>query len=333
MSSFNIVKYSEEYENKWDKFIFNRSINGTFLQSRQFLNYHPSDRFKDASLLIQKGTSLIAVIPACEVHEDGRKIFISHKGSTFGGIVLDRENYNIKTLEEIMPLLDGYLATEGFDSAVIHQTSDIFSERSMDLIDYYYFKNGWDSYSEVSFYVDLERAPDDIISGFSSSRRRDYKYSLKNDLYFKKMDSDEEIIQFHSLLSSNLEKFNARPVHTTAELLDFKNKRLQDIVDFYGVYTGEGKMVAASMLFYFANDVLHTQYLAQSQDFSDKKLYAMEFLDCNLIQLAKEKGFKKFSFGISTEEHGKVLNIGLASFKEGFGCDFCVNKTYLKKYS
>ena len=57
----------------------------------------------------------------------------------------------------------------------------------------------------------------------------------------------------------------------------------------------------------------------------------MEFMDTNMIKVAKDSGFEYFSFGISTEDHGKVLNEGLALFKEGFGTEYSVNRTYYKE--
>ena len=117
------------------------------------------------------------------------------------------------------------------------------------------------------------------------------------------------------------------PVHSLTELIDFKNSRLVDVVDFYGVFYKE-VMIAGAMLFYFGKEVLHTQYLAQDVSFSN--LFTMNFLNYNLIKLAKDNGFNKFSFGISTENCGKTLNKGLAIFKEGFGTQFCNNRSYFK---
>ena len=74
--------------------------------------------------------------------------------------------------------------------------------------------------------------------------------------------------------------------------------------------------------------MFHTQYLAAHPDYLC--LYPMEFMDTNMIKVAKEQGYEYFSFGISTEEHGKVLNEGLALFKEGFGSSYSVNRSYYK---
>ena len=49
---FRFEKYEDSLEEQWDKFIAEKSINGTFLQSRRFFNYHPAGRFKDVSLVV-----------------------------------------------------------------------------------------------------------------------------------------------------------------------------------------------------------------------------------------------------------------------------------------
>ena len=327
--SLEMVKYEEKYADKWDRLVLNESVNGTFLQTRNFLNYHPEGRFQDASVLVMQGSNIVAVIPACDVEDEGKRCFFSHKGSTFGGIVIDRKKYNISILDELIPALDGYLIEEGFESAILKTTSAIFAERPMDLQDYYLFKNGYNQFDEISFYVDIKNAPTDLLSILSTSRRRDYRYSLKNDLQFKRLVTEKEIAEFYEILKKNLMKFDSKPVHTLDELLEFKNHRLSDVVDFYGVFLGD-RMVAGTMLFYFADKVVHTQYLAQDLEYAN--LMLMNFMDYNLLELTREKNFDKFSFGISTEERGKVLNKGLALFKEGFGCNYCVNRSYVKTF-
>lgn len=46
-----LEEYTDIYAERWDRFVLKESINGTFLQTRKFLNYHPKDRFTDSSLV------------------------------------------------------------------------------------------------------------------------------------------------------------------------------------------------------------------------------------------------------------------------------------------
>lgn len=328
MVNLRIEQYNEEFEEKWDKFILNDSINGTFLQTRNFLNYHHKDRFFDGSLIIYKGNNtVIATIPASTIYEDKEKIFYSHMGTTFGGIIINRSFNNIEHMDGIIQVLNNYLKENNYDKIFLKNTSQLFAKGNVNLIDYFLFKDGYKYYDEISFYIDFKEYKEPIISNFTSSRRRDYKYSLKNNLEFKKLTTVKEIELFYNILCNNLEKFNSKPVHSLDELIDFKQNRLKNIVDFYGVYT-ENNLIAGSMVFKFGSEVFHTQYLAADQRYLS--LFPMNFIDTNLISIAKEEGFEYFSFGISTEDSGKVLNYNLAEFKEGFGTDYSINKTYYK---
>lgn len=332
MIELKIKTYDDNYSEKWDDFVMNHSVNGTFLQTKNFLDYH-GDRFDDASIIIYKGNdTTVAVISACTIYEDGKKIFSAHQGSTFGGIVIADNFYNIEHVEAIVTVLEEYLIENEYNEVCLKCTSDIFARQNGNLLYYFLFQRGYISYDEISFYVDFGQYNADIASNFNAGRRRDYKYSLKNGLAFRRIETADEIRTFYDILCGNLLKFDAKPVHSFEEITDFKESRLRDIVEFYGVFYGE-HMIASSMIFVFdnvgGNAVFHTQYLAADQ--SSLKMYPMNFMDYNLIQTARDRGFRYFSFGTSTHEHGKVLNKPLAEFKEGFGTQYGVNKTYVKR--
>lgn len=75
------------------------------------------------------------------------------------------------------------------------------------------------------------------------------------------------------------------------------------------------------MLFYFNNvKVAHTQYLAALSEYN--KLSPMTFVYYSLIQKMREAGFHKLSWGITTEDMGRILNMGLVTSKEEFGSDY-----------
>jgi hypothetical protein len=72
---YKIVSYDHSYESQWDNFIHTDSVNSTFLQSRNFLNYHPKERFVDISVLLFKENVLVAVVPGCSTDDEGKKTF------------------------------------------------------------------------------------------------------------------------------------------------------------------------------------------------------------------------------------------------------------------
>lgn len=327
-SSLTIERYQDSMSNDWDSFINSKSVNGTFLQSRRFLSYHPENRFEDYSLVIRKGQEIVGVIPACRLIDGNEVIFFSHLGSTFGGYILSPKYLSINSTVALIGQVDELLKNEGFNSAVLKQTSDIFCKKNTASLEYALQHEGYSSMMELSFVIDFEDYKDPVEMNFTGSRRRDCRYGEKAGCQFIKLSSDDDIREFYSVLRTSLQKYDAKPVHSLEELLDFKNYRLSDVVEFYGVKLNN-MLIAGSMVFLF-DKVFHTQYLAADPAYLD--VFPMNYLDWNLIRNAKDRGFRYFSFGISTEDHGRVLNSSLASFKEGFGGGHSNNYTFIKHF-
>ena len=329
MSEIEVIRYNDSFKEKWDKFVLNNSVNGSFLQSRIFLEYH-KDRFVDHSLLFMRGGSqIVGVCPACEKIEEGKKCFYSHIGSTFGGIIIGKEYYNLTNAIGIMDAADEYLKNNGFEYAMFKSQNEIFSSRNNNLIDYMFYHHGYSNYDELSFAINLKTLPNnDVLMNMNSKTRNLYKKSLENNLVLKEVNTKEEIAIFYQILCKSLEKYGTKPVHSLEELYELYFDRLPNNIKFYLVYF-EDKAVSGSMVF-LINDVFHTQYLAADPEYLFVK--PMDFMDTSLILLAQKEGKHYFSFGISTEEHGKYLNENLARFKEGFGADFFINKTFYKNF-
>lgn len=324
-----LVKYNDSLETKWDQFIDKNSINGNLLQTRRFLNYHSKEKFIDASLLFMKGSNIIAVIPANCAVDAGEKIFYSHQGSTFGGLIIGNQYKKIAEIEEILDLLEQYLVEEKYDRAILKQTSELYSKDETEFIHYMLFNRDYRAMAEVGYYLQLEKVDKEQIENtFSASRRRDYRYSLKHNFSFREIRS-EEIKEFYSILLNNMEKFHTNPVHSYDEIMDLYQNKIPGEVKLYGVFDND-EMIAGSMVFDFYHKVLHTQYLATKQDRLGQ--HPNEFMYYSLINQAIIGEFPYVSFGTATLEHGKVLNKSLAQFKEGFGTNQFINYTYYKSF-
>ena len=328
--NIDVYRYDETDFSRWDRFVMQDSVNGTFLQTRNFLNYHAEGRFEDNSLIFAKGTNIVAVIPAHIIECDGQKQFVSHRGSTYGGIVLGKQFTKLANIEAVFEAFHQYVLEHGIDTVQLKMTGDIYAGEAGNALEYYFFLHGYTMSCEMGYYVDFDKYHEDTVSNFTASRRRHYNSSLQNNLIFKQIVADNEIHDFYHVLCDNQKKFNKAPVHSFDELLDLKHNRLHDLVQFYGVYSGD-EIIAGSMVFYFGQQVFHTQYLACRQDKTET--HANEFLYKNLIDEAKRNGFAKLSFGTSTLDGGKVLNKTLAQFKEGFGTLPYVNRTYRKSFT
>ena len=322
-----IIQYEDKYEKCWDEFVLNDSMNGNFLQTRNFLNYHKKNLFVDGSLMFFKGETLAAVMPA-NIIEDG-KVLISHEGSTFGGIIVGETFCSTTNYKWIFEELSDYIKEQRYERVEIRTSSRLYKrlDKSNELLDYYYQLHGFTNKREVGFFVDLSQIDDNYEKNFDSLKRRKLKKAAKFDLSFREITDEKGIEEFYYVLADNMKKFDTVPVHTCEEMKEFKFKRLCDNVSFFGVYL-DNVMVAGSMVFDFCNKkVFHTQYLASRHDYLE--CCPNEYLYTNLIRTAKEMGYRYLSYGTSTLNHGDVYNESLGLYKEGFNTDTYLNTTYI----
>ena len=322
------ISYYDGNETEWDEFVINQSMNGTFLQTRKFINYHREGKFQDCSICVRKGNELVATLLGCIINDDV-KTFFAHKGSTFGGITISKKIYSASLIDELMREMEVFLKKEKFEKIYLKMVPNVYQKNNTDMLDYFLYKYGYTCYCELNYYMHLNRYENDVIAQFSSNKRRDYRYSLKNNLIFKELRTKEEIATYYDVLLMNLKKLGLQAVHSLDDLYDLKFNRFDDKIKFYGVYH-EDKLIAGSMIFIFNQDIYHTQYLSSDENYL--KMYPMDFLIENLIQTAVDMQMRIFTFGICTEDQGRYLNLGLSRFKEGFGTEFCINRSYEKCY-
>lgn len=329
---FQVKKYTNEMKSKWDDFVMNHSVNGTFLQTKNFLDYHPVEKFEDASLIVEDNdNNIYCVIPACTLYENGKKVFFSHKGSTYGGLVVNKRYYQVEYVQEMLDLLEQYLASQQYEKIVLKITPDILSTNSPALLEYMLGYNGYCSYQELSTYVDLNNLSENILDSFNANKRKLVRRMLESNYEFKELTQDKEVEVFHQLLTINLSKYNCKPIHTIEDLLDFKNQRLEDDVRFFGIFEEE-KIIAAGMMFEFPQlKVSHAQNLSCNPFEKHGKLDPITFLYYHVIRYYREHGYAKLSWGISTEDQGKVLNTGLIKNKESYGSTYSINRTFYKE--
>lgn len=327
--NYYIVKYSDELKQQWDEFILN-SLNGTFLQTRRFLSYHPKGRFIDNSYIIYNHKNQIsALLPACVIQDGNKKILSSHSGSTYGGIIINKKSYLVKDVLEIIETIDEFATSEGFSEIRLKITPSIFCLENNDMLAFCLTYMGYERHYDLNLYVDFSDYKDNILSNFTQGKRTNVNNCHKANVQLVKLEKREDIETWYSILCETLEKYDRKPVHSLDEIMLLKDQVLPNECEVYGLYL-DGKMIAGSLMFYFENSkVAHTQYLSALHEYD--KLSPMTFMYYAMIDLAKNKGYKKVSFGIATEDMGQYLNTGLIFSKECYGAKYSLNDTFIKK--
>ena len=332
MPKLNVIPYTPEWEQRWDRFVMEDSQNGTFLQTRRFLNYHPAGRFTDASLVFAMDNGeIVAAVPAAAGETAGETCFRSHPGSTFGGMVLAKRAAQADKVIGLVQSLDEWIAARYLRSE-LKITPAVFATQPTALLEYALFYCGYTQETELATYRTLVgQTPDLLRASYSATKRYELKRCQAKELTSKRLETDEELAEFYALLTLNMQKFNTTPVHTLAEITDFVRARLKDEIYLFGVRDTSGAMVAAACLFYFKQtNTLHTQYLAADNRVSGYAPSAFLY-DCVLCE-SIALGADALSFGTSTFEHGHVLNTGLIQNKEGYGCEHALNRLFSKRF-
>ena len=328
---FEVLPYTAQLEARWDRFVTSESVNGTFLQTRRFLNYHPQGRFKDASFLLESSGTIVATFPG-NITESGE--WISHQGSTFGGPVISRNFYTAERLMHIMECAEEYL--RGICKDVkMRPTASLFSQEPTELLEYVMEHRGYRRQAELSAYCPLD-AGVDPLENCEKTCRSVFRKSIPHNLEYRDM-TDAEMPEFYRHLCISKAKHNAKPVHTLEELLDLRHNRIAKEIKFRALWKGDPNdpkketFVAGMMMFDFAREqVRHAQYIAPNEDI--REFHPTTAMYINVMREAAKDGIKKFSWGISTEDCGEYLNLPLFKFKESLGAKASLNLIYSKEF-
>ncbi|MFA0216711.1 GNAT family N-acetyltransferase [Vibrio cyclitrophicus] len=312
-------KYNDNEKNSWDKFV-NNSKTSLFFFQRDFLEYH-SHKFKDNSLMFYIDGELCGVLPATIHSQENCVELRSHGGLTYGGLIV-QPRMRGESIRLVIDALNDYCLSNKVDNLIYKSVPYIFHELASQE-DLYFILN--DSRSDI-----VKRELSTVVYldnklKISKGRKALLSKAKKNNL---RIDVDSDFKNFYELLSNVLKRHDTSPVHSVEELLYLKTKFPKNII--LKSIELDDEMIAASLFFVF-NNVVHTQYLATNEKGKEKG--ALDFILEESMSEYQNNGFKYFSFGISTEDSGKVLNSGLLSQKESFGGRSIAIDTYQVKYN
>ena len=319
---FEIKRYNPSLKKTWDQYV-KKARNSTFLFYRDYMDYH-SDRFHDHSLLFFKGNHLHSILPAHEKEEatggennsEKTKLFCSHLGLTYGGLIMDKD-VTAADVVELFKELNTYLKAQGFKRAVYKPVPWVYHQlpSEEDLYALY-----WQCHARI-----IQRDMGTTIFmqehlRWRKDRRRRLKKALEAGVEVKRTD---DFTSFWKVLDDNLqERHHVHPVHTLAEIELLHCRFPENIVQYNAYYQGK---VVAGMTFYISRNMVHGQYCSSND--TGKDLGAVDAI-YDKVMYHDYADYKYLDFGRSTEGIGDVLNEGLIAQKEGFGGRGVIYDTY-----
>ena len=307
---FTLHQYINQNESPWDKFVLS-SNNGTLFHLRKFLNYHPKDRFQDHSILIEKKQNLFSVLPAAELIVDGKRILVSHPGSTVGSFVVP-ENLSIADAMSMSEALVTYVKENNFSGIRITLPPTLYQRRLSNYMDFSFFKQGF-TYSkrDVTSILFLEDSLDKNLAKFKSSHLRAVRNAQEKGVNVRQSNDFDS---FYHILEQNLKiRHGVSPTHTLAELKNI-HALFPDRVNLFAAFVKD-VMVAGVVNFVVNDHVVLAFYISHDEAYQEFR--AVNLLFYSIFDWAIQQGFRIYDFGTFTVN--EEPNMGLGRFKENFG--------------
>lgn len=295
---------------EWNAFVA-ESKNHVFFFDRGYMEYH-ADRFPDRSLIVRCDGVPVALLPATTA---GDGTLTSHAGLTFGGLIVDRRMTQ-PLMTEVFDEVLRYLRSAGIRSMTYKAIPYIYHSAPAEEDRYALFRHGATLVRrDVNTVADLSAA-----SVFSEDRRRRVEAARQLGIEVR---STDDFQGFWIVLETNLrKKYRLAPAHCCAEI-ESLYRRFPDRIRLFGAYRDE-RFLAGVVVFESAR-VAHAQYTANTP--KGRTLDALDVLFADLLD--RYAGQKKyFSFGVSSFDEGRQLNVGLVTQKEGFGASTLVHDHY-----
>ena len=321
---FTLHQYINQNESRWDQFVSSGN-NGTLFHLRKFLNYHPQDRFQDHSILIEKKQNLFSVLPAAELIVDGKRILVSHPGSTVGSFVVP-ENLSIADAMSMSEALVTYVKEKNFSGIRITLPPTLYQRRLSNYMDFSFFKQGF-TYSkrDVTSILFLEDSLDKNLAKFKSSHLRAVRNAQEKGVNVRQSNDFDS---FYNILEQNLKiRHSVSPTHTLAELKNI-HAMFPDRINLFAAFV-KGVMVAGVVNFVVNDHVVLAFYISHDEAYQEFR--AVNLLFYSIFDWAIQQGFRIYDFGTFTVN--EEPNMGLGRFKENFGASGIFRDTIELKLS
>jgi hypothetical protein len=292
----------------WDTLVV-QSRTGNLLHRRSYMDYH-AHRFVDTSLIIERDGKIVAAFPA---NRDNDTV-VSHGGLTYAGLLFTDDLRAELTLAVFEKIANHYREI-GVKHVIYKAVPHVFHRYPAEEDLYALHRHGARLMRrDVSSVIGLQDP-----SSYSRGRKSSINKARRSDI---SLNTATDIRPFHTLLSEVLRRHDAAPTHSVAELHMLQERFPREIVLHEARH---GDELLAGVLIYDFGRAVHTQYMAVSEQ--GRRCGALDMLLDSLISDTYASR-SYFSFGISTEQVGKVLNGGLIAQKERFGARAIVHDTY-----
>lgn len=316
-----VIKYTPEWKDKWDRFVL-ESNNGTMFHLQKFFDYHTPGKFKfDHLMFIHKG-EIRALLPGSIING----MFESPIGASYGSIVTKDIKF-ADTMEIVSTLLD-YSKKNSIKEIMLTAAPMVYEKYQNQNLDFAMLWQGFNyklHYISSAIKLDKER---DIIERFSPTIRRNVKKTIKE--FGLRVEINERYDEFYPILLENKARHNVKPTHTYDDLLKLK-ELLPDYLKLFMVYY-QDKPIGGSLMFFPNKTVALCFYNMLLYDYEEYK--PIQRVMYEVVKYCTENNYSYVDIGVSQDtkaENPMTPSMSLIEFKEKFDAKTIMRNTlYIK---
>lgn len=313
-----IIKYTDEWKEKWDRFVL-ESNNGTMFHLQKFFDYHIPGKFKFDHLIFLNKGEIVALLP-------GRitgGLFESPIGASYGSIVIKDITF-AEILEIVSTLLD-YGRKNGIKEFMLTSAPIIYETVQNQSLDFAMRWLGFEfqlHYISSAIKLDPQR---DILSRFRPTIRRNVRHTLKNpDI---RVEINERYDEFYPILLENKAKHNVKPTHSYDDLMKL-NELLPGHLKLFMVYYKD-RPIAGSSMFFANQNVAICFYNMLRYEYAEFK--PIQRVMYEVVKYSTEHGYGYVDIGVSQDtkaENPMTPSMSLIEFKEKFDARTVMRNTF-----
>jgi len=312
-----IINYTEDWKEKWDKFVLN-SNNGTMFHLQKFLDYHTPGKFHFNHLIFLEKGEIIAVLPGSLI---GSK-FESPIGASYGSIVTS--DLKFATALKIIDCLLDFAKKNGIDEFELTAAPTVYEDKPNQNLD---FAMLWRGFNYQLHYISSAiklNTNEDIIMKFDPTIRRNVRKSLKNlDI---RVEINERYDEFYPILLANKARHNVKPTHSYDDLIKL-TKLLPDNLKLFMVYYKD-KPIAGSSMFFVNKTCALCFYNMLLYEYQELK--PIQRVMYEVVKYSTENGYQYVDIGVSQDTKASnpmTPSMSLIEFKEKFDAKTVMRNT------
>ena len=323
----NISRYQTDQQEQWDRFV-KKSNNGNLFHYRNFLTYHIGRTFTDHSLIFRKKDSIVALFPAAEVTNNGKKILYSHPGASYGGFVFARLGFD--EADEVIGLFEDYCRSQGFHKTFFIPTPALYFENYDETMEY---ALRWRNYNTVenyiSSFIDLSGSEEEIFNRMDKRKRR-YVRNLNTNPAIR-LEWNKNFTEYYPILVKNKAKHGIKPTHSLVEL-EKLDRLFPGQLNLLMCYH-QDKPIGGTLNFTANSRVVIIFYNMMDDKFQALQPASIQIWET--MRWAHQAGFRYLDFGVSQlplAANPLTPSKSLILFKEHFGSRNMIRKALEKSF-